>query len=97
MLAAITSFLGALNPLVGIFGAGIGVLFTYLVNRYIQRRQQEQAASDAMDQDMSAHSGDGAISVGDMQSAQEQIQDLKNQFAKADAQKAAAAEKPKGQ
>ena len=40
-----------------------------------------------MQQDMESHSGDGAISVGDKQSAESQMQDLKNKLAQIDSQK----------
>lgn len=80
-LTTITSLFGSLNPLLGIFGAGLGALITYFVNSYITKQAQKKAAIDAMTADMNAHAGDGAQSVGDMQSAQAQLAALKQQAA----------------
>lgn len=86
-LAAITSFLSAFGgPLTAILGAGFGSLITYFVGQWISHRQAQASAITTMDQDMDAHSSDGALSVSDMQSAQGQLQDLQAQAAVLDQQ-----------
>lgn len=86
ILTSLTAFFTSISPWSAAFGTGLGALFTWVVNSYIQRKQQRAAAVTAMQQDEDAHAGDGALSVGDATSAQSQIQDLNGQLAQIDAQ-----------
>ena len=52
----------------------------HLWGQFQQRQAQKQAAADNMDTQMSQHSGDGAISVGDMGSANQQVADIKTKL-----------------
>lgn len=75
-----------ITTILGVFGSGLGSLFTYFVNLYEQWQQEKQAAATEMTTDMDAHASDGALSVSDMQSAQNQIQDIQNQLDQLDQQ-----------
>jgi len=97
ILASITALFSSaswLAPLLSVVASGLGILGTYLWNRYQTNKANQAAANDAMQADMQAHSGDGSKSVGDMQSAQGQVQDLKNQFKQIDSQTPIMASKP---
>lgn len=65
--------------ILSVFGNGLGTLFSWVVNYFTTKAQQAKNAVTSMFSDMDAHAGDGAISVGDKESAQAQIDDLKMQ------------------
>lgn len=75
-----------ITTLLSVFGSGLGSLFSWLVQWFETKLAQKQAAINNMDADMSAHAGDGALSVSDMQSAQAQIDDINNQLNQLDQQ-----------
>lgn len=74
-----------LSTILSVFGSGLGSLFSWAINLWEQHVQAEKQASDQMNQDIEAHANDGALSVADMQSAEGQIENLKQQAAQMDA------------
>ena len=78
-LSTLTAFFNALNPMTAIFGAGLGALVTYFVNRFLRKKQAQDSAISGMIQDMNDHADDGDISVQDLKSAAAQISALESQ------------------
>lgn len=81
MISLITSILG-------VFGAGLGSLLSWAVSWFEARKAAEQQAANQMDADISAHAQDGVISVGDMDSALAQMDNLKVQAEQLDSMSA---------
>lgn len=77
-----------ITTILSVFGSGLGSLFSWIIALFQKEAAEKQAASDQMNQDISQHAGDGALSVGDMDSAEWQLQNLKNKLDQIDSQTA---------
>lgn len=75
-----------ISQFLGVFGSGLGSLFSYAVQWWENRKAAESAAENQMKQDIQDHSGDGQISVGEVSSAQQQLNDIDQQLSDIDNQ-----------
>lgn len=88
--------MGFISTILGVFGNGLGSIFSWVVNWWEQKKAAEAAAAQQMNQDIIDHSGDGEKSVGDMTSAQGQIDNLNQQAEAIDKPPAPATPPPPG-
>lgn len=76
-----------LSTIFSLFGSGLGSLFSWAISTWQKYVANKQAASDKMNQDITAHSGDGAISVDDVDSAQWQLDNINQKLKQMDQEK----------